>query len=114
MLKEEGLLKCPECGAAVQRISGCQYMICSSSQCQGRTYFCYECGIKLEEDHGAHICNPRILPKAIPHPDDLEDVHNPPFLDEGYDIRRNNIHVRNARPQRRGFIKWLLRGRRNN
>mmetsp|Transcript_19463 Transcript_19463/g.19476 ORF Transcript_19463/g.19476 Transcript_19463/m.19476 type:complete len:320 (+) Transcript_19463:299-1258(+) len=59
MLRDEGLLKCPECGAAVQRISGCQYMVCSSSQCQGRTFFCYDCGIKLEQDHGAHDCKPR-------------------------------------------------------
>lgn len=53
------MLKCPECGAAVQRISGCQYMVCTSPQCQGRTYFCYDCGIKLQGDHAPHDCQPR-------------------------------------------------------
>ena len=59
LLEEEGLLKCPECGTVVQRISGCQYMVCSSSECQGKTFFCYECGIKLKGDHAPHDCKPR-------------------------------------------------------
>lgn len=59
LLEEEGLLKCPECGTAVQRISGCQYMVCSSSECQGKTFFCYECGVKLAGDHAPHDCKPR-------------------------------------------------------
>ncbi|CAG9326980.1 unnamed protein product [Blepharisma stoltei] len=59
LIEQEGMLKCPECGAAVQRISGCQYMVCSSPQCQGRTYFCYDCGIKLAGDHAPHDCKPR-------------------------------------------------------
>ena len=59
LLEEEGLLKCPECGTAVQRISGCQYMVCGSSECQGKTFFCYECGIKLKGDHAPHECKPR-------------------------------------------------------
>ena len=59
LLEAEGLLKCPECGSAVERVSGCQFMVCSSSTCQGRTYFCYDCGIKLNHDHAAHNCVPR-------------------------------------------------------
>lgn len=59
LLEEEGMLKCPVCGAAVQRISGCQYMVCSSSECQGKTFFCYECGIHLKGDHAPHDCKPR-------------------------------------------------------
>lgn len=37
-------------------------MVCSSSQCQGRTFFCYDCGVKLEHDHGYHDCVPRNIP----------------------------------------------------
>jgi hypothetical protein len=59
LLEEEGLLKCPECQAVVQRISGCQYMVCSSTECRGKTFFCYECGIKLKGDHAPHDCQPR-------------------------------------------------------
>jgi IBR domain, a half RING-finger domain/Zinc finger, C3HC4 type (RING finger) len=59
LLEDEGLLRCPECGAAVQRISGCQYMVCSSNECQGKTFFCYDCGIKLQGDHAPHECKPR-------------------------------------------------------
>ncbi|OMJ70612.1 hypothetical protein SteCoe_31355 [Stentor coeruleus] len=59
LLEKEGLLRCPECEAVVQRISGCQYMVCSSSECRGKTFFCYDCGIKLEGDHAPHECKPR-------------------------------------------------------
>lgn len=59
LLEKEGLLRCPECEAVVQRISGCQYMVCSSSECRGKTFFCYECGIKLQGDHAPHDCKPR-------------------------------------------------------
>ena len=59
LLEDEGLLKCPECQAVVQRISGCQYMVCSSTQCRGKTFFCYDCGIKLQGDHAPHDCKPR-------------------------------------------------------
>ncbi|CAG9323712.1 unnamed protein product [Blepharisma stoltei] len=60
LIEQEGLLRCPQCGAAVQRISGCKFMVCTSPQCQGRTYFCYDCGIKLKGDHAAHTCRKRL------------------------------------------------------
>jgi hypothetical protein len=56
LLRKEGIIRCPACGAAVERISGCEFMVCTSSQCQGRTYFCFECGIKLPADHAPHTC----------------------------------------------------------
>lgn len=61
MLRAEGIINCPSCGAAVQRISGCEFMVCTSSACQGRTYFCYDCGIKLLHDHEPHNCDRRLV-----------------------------------------------------
>ena len=71
MLRAEGIINCPSCGAAVQRISGCEFMVCTSSACQGRTYFCYDCGIKLPQDHAPHDCDRKLLhgrPAPIPIP----------------------------------------------
>ncbi|CAG9319433.1 unnamed protein product [Blepharisma stoltei] len=63
LLRREGLLRCPVCGAVVERIDGCEFMVCSSSECQGMTYFCYNCGRKLERDHEPHRCKVRELPE---------------------------------------------------
>ncbi len=46
-------------------------MVCSSSNCQGRTFFCYDCGIKLEQDHGEHACKPRQIPEIIRNPGEI-------------------------------------------
>ncbi|CAG9325501.1 unnamed protein product [Blepharisma stoltei] len=127
LLRDEGLLKCPECGAAVQRISGCQYMVCSSSQCQGRTYFCYDCGIKLEQDHGAHDCKPREGPKNQPanvfmddrmipgvayyhHPDDIEpqEIIPRPIFEPRNILERNHGPARRGR-RARNFFRNLFR-----
>ena len=64
MMKREGLMKCPKCGTVIEKISGCQYMSCTSSQCQGRTYLCWECGKNIEADHGSHHCENRFAGKA--------------------------------------------------
>lgn len=68
LLEDEGLLRCPECEAVVQRISGCQYMVCSSTECRGKTFFCYDCGIKLKGDHAPHDCKPRWRNRNPPAP----------------------------------------------
>lgn len=68
MLKQEGIINCPSCGAAVQRISGCEFMVCTSSQCQSKTYFCYDCGIKLEADHAPHNCSRALVNYKPPQP----------------------------------------------
>jgi hypothetical protein len=71
MLDAEGMIRCPACGAAVQRISGCEFMVCTSSQCQGRTYFCFECGIRLPADHAPHDCEKRhfaVAPRPVMMP----------------------------------------------
>ena len=73
MLRKEGIIQCPSCGAAVQRISGCEFMVCSSSQCQGRTYFCYDCGIKLEADHAPHNCD-RHLAGRVQHINPMPEI----------------------------------------
>jgi hypothetical protein len=57
LLVQEGIIRCPSCGTPVQRISGCEFMVCSSSVCQSKTYFCYDCGKKLERDHEIHNCD---------------------------------------------------------
>lgn len=71
MLKREGLMKCPNCGTVIEKMYGCQYMTCTSSKCQGRTYLCWECGQALEGDHHAHQCENRFVdgrPPMIPMP----------------------------------------------
>ena len=60
LMIQEGIIRCPSCGAAVERISGCEFMVCASSACQNKTYFCFECGRKLERDHEAHDCDKRL------------------------------------------------------
>lgn len=80
MLRKEGIINCPSCGAAVQRIDGCEFMVCTSSQCQGRTYFCYDCGVKLAADHAPHPCNKKLLrrPQVPPPRPAFAQRHRPP------------------------------------
>jgi len=42
-------VRCPKCKVFVERISGCNAMVCS--RCQ--TQFCYECG----KEGDGHVCN---------------------------------------------------------
>lgn len=64
MMKREGLMKCPKCGTVIEKISGCQFMSCTSSACQGRTYLCWECGKNIGTDHAAHKCDNRFAKQA--------------------------------------------------
>ena len=95
LLEEEGLLKCPECEAVVQRISGCQYMVCSSTACRGKTFFCYECGIKLAGDHAPHDCKPRWKNRNPP-------AQAPMFFNIGVPAPRRPRQPRRRRPRRTG------------
>ncbi|OMJ83966.1 hypothetical protein SteCoe_13299 [Stentor coeruleus] len=94
LIMMEGIVKCPSCGAAVERISGCEFMVCTSSKCQGRTYFCYECGIKLPEDHAPHNCvkkNLRIGP--IPNRNRMRPMRRAPAKIGNRGQARNVIRV---------------------
>lgn len=83
LLKREGLLRCPKCSAVVQRIDGCEFMICTSPECQGNTFFCYDCGKRLEFDHQVHECRPRNMPR----PRNM-------FQPRGRMMRENQVHLR--------------------
>lgn len=70
MLHREGLMKCPGCGTVIEKMYGCQFMTCTSSKCQGRTYLCWECGQNIGGDHQAHQCESRFKDRTnmIPMP----------------------------------------------
>ena len=56
-LYEDGEIKdCPVCKAPTYRYEGCNYMTCSSPQCQGKTNFCNLCGEQLSKiQHATHF-----------------------------------------------------------
>lgn len=76
ILENEGLMKCPKCGTVIEKIDGCQFISCMSSECQGRTYLCWDCGKQLNKDHENHKCNPRKIgpPKPKPHVDPVPRI----------------------------------------
>ncbi|CAG9331191.1 unnamed protein product [Blepharisma stoltei] len=56
--RNNGLMKCPHCGAMSEKIQGCNFMTCHSPECKGRKYFCYLCGCVLQTtDHFTHFFN---------------------------------------------------------
>jgi hypothetical protein len=60
LMEKEKLVRCPECRTVVQKVSGCKYMACGSSECRGKQiFFCYRCGVRLKENHQRHACKAR-------------------------------------------------------
>ena len=56
--KELKWAKCPHCNAYAEKISGCNFIYCSSKTCQSMKYFCYLCSATLTEaDHHDHYLN---------------------------------------------------------
>lgn len=55
-LKSFGYIRCPWCGTGIEKISGCKYVTCSSSQCRGQKYLCFDCRNGLSLDHQEHNC----------------------------------------------------------
>ena len=48
--------KCPTCGVPVEKISGCQFLYCTSPICKGSKHLCFLCGKFLTEAlHHAHF-----------------------------------------------------------
>jgi hypothetical protein len=47
--KNLGYKRCPKCFAMCEKVSGCNFMSCSSNICRRKTFFCYLCGDCLEE-----------------------------------------------------------------
>jgi len=45
VMRRGAMQKCPKCGMAVARVSGCKFMTCTCGQ-----HFCYHCGRGLSED----------------------------------------------------------------
>ena len=47
--------KCPTCGVGVQKIDGCQFIVCHSPLCKGNNALCYLCGrFVIEDQHFSH------------------------------------------------------------
>ena len=47
MLKQSQWVQCPWCKQVIERVSGCQFMTCSSVACRGKKYFCFNCKTNL-------------------------------------------------------------------
>ena len=56
LLKQSQWVQCPWCKQVVERVSGCQFMTCSSVVCRGQKYFCFQCKRGLNRDHEPHAC----------------------------------------------------------
>lgn len=56
--RQNNFVKCPTCGAVVEKVSGCNYMRCYSPSCQGRNSFCFLCGRALRSEGEGHNCAP--------------------------------------------------------
>jgi len=51
-----GLKRCPVCGNAAEKLSGCNFLYCCSSVCKQQTFFCNLCGkILYEKWHISHF-----------------------------------------------------------
>ena len=54
-IKKKKWMPCPECKNVVEKIEFCNFIRCSSPQCQQKTCFCYLCGMKLTQaEHFDH------------------------------------------------------------
>ena len=54
---EAGIMKlCPWCNTPVMKDDACKYVVCIAEQCGGKTFFCWDCGIKLMSKHEPHPC----------------------------------------------------------
>ena len=56
LMKNSQWINCPWCNQVIERISGCKYMTCFSSQCRGKKYLCFDCKKGLDSDHAGHPC----------------------------------------------------------
>jgi len=58
LMANEEWRRCPVCGVASARESGCNFMQCNSERCRKRTYWCYVCGKQFNKsDHYSHYQN---------------------------------------------------------
>ncbi|OMJ86000.1 hypothetical protein SteCoe_12568 [Stentor coeruleus] len=55
-LKSSGYIRCPWCGNGIEKITGCNFVTCLSSQCRGQKYLCFDCRNGLSQDHQQHNC----------------------------------------------------------
>ena len=56
LMKNSQWINCPWCRQVIERISGCKYMTCFSSECRGKKYLCFDCKQGLAGDHAHHPC----------------------------------------------------------
>jgi ariadne-1 len=56
--RKSNFVKCPTCGAVVEKVSGCNFMRCYSPTCQGKNSFCFLCGTRLRQEGDHHHCVP--------------------------------------------------------
>ncbi|CAG9325504.1 unnamed protein product [Blepharisma stoltei] len=105
MIQIKGWLRCPVCGIAINKVNGCQYVVCTSSKCRGRTYLCYECGQKMDFIHQRHECKIREeLVRAIGQNDKHDRDDGNIYLGGLLHIRRD---VRSPPPPPRNQILYI-------
>ena len=56
LIRQNQWMRCPWCAIVVERIDGCQFMTCRSSNCKAQKFFCYVCKRALNSDHEPHTC----------------------------------------------------------
>jgi hypothetical protein len=44
---KKGFKLCPHCYQWIEKTSGCNFITCGSKSCNGKKYFCFQCGGKL-------------------------------------------------------------------
>lgn len=55
-LRSANWKKCPNCGAFVEKVDGCHFVLCHSALCKGAYALCYLCGRSLtEKQHHSHF-----------------------------------------------------------
>lgn len=55
-VRQNKLMKCPQCGITVEKTKYCNFMYCESNFCKKKTIFCYICGVKLDiKDKNSHF-----------------------------------------------------------
>jgi hypothetical protein len=67
----ENIKFCPYCTVPIEKLGGCNFIICQSANCNGKKYFCFICGKALRESE-----KPKHFPNGINHPSCVNQPKN--------------------------------------
>ncbi len=55
-MAKNGMKYCPSCKGMMLKTHGCNFVYCTTSECQSKKYMCNHCGMKLHQrDHWSHF-----------------------------------------------------------